>query len=75
MELVKKAKVYCPQCGRKRGVHLWKDEICVNVRTFLFGRIIKEGVETQSTYYITCDHCGVRWQIINLGVWSKEWKK
>jgi transcription elongation factor Elf1 len=54
-EIVKDRHPFCPQCGKKRGVILTKDSL---------------GEHKHTNYYICCKHCGTKFNIINMGIWS-----
>jgi len=75
MEIVKKVKPFCPQCGKRRGLTLRKSEYPVGVikQVICDGKITNElkNCEMRAEYYICCKNCQKRWQITDLGVWNE----
>jgi len=64
LEFVREKNVYCPQCGKSRGVTLWVErDIPAKFGSMKY---------TKDDYFIRCKHCRIRYQIINFGVDSCE---
>ena len=70
LEIVKDKHPFCPECGKKRGVTLQKNEF--QVMSYGHGELMKlpDQTKTQIDYFICCNNCQRRWQLIDFGVWS-----
>jgi len=73
LEIVKDKHPFCPRCGKKRGVTIRKETFPVGItRITIVGeeRSESQGCEMKERFFICCENCHRRWQLVDFGVWS-----